>query len=79
MNNVQYKSYVIIANPKKLIDSGNWTIHVVISKNRDSGVTEKTFTAANTFRTREEAIEHCINFGRQIIDGESDTCTVDNL
>ncbi len=79
MNKVQYKGYEIHATPQQLRDSGNWNIHLTITKFRGPGVTEKMFTAANTFKTQQEAIEHCINFGKQIIDGNSPTCTVSDL
>lgn len=79
MNKVQYKSYEIHATPQRLVDSGRWNMHLTITKFSGPSVTEKMFSAANTFKTEQEAIEHCISFGKQIIDGKSPGCTVADL
>jgi hypothetical protein len=39
----------------------------------------KPFSASNTFKTKEEAIAHCYNFGKEIIDGKYENCTLDDL
>jgi len=79
MDKIPYKGYLIHPTPLQVTTSGEWTIELCILKHRDDSVMERKFSAANTFKTEEEAIQHCINFGRQIIDGESENCSVADL
>lgn len=79
MKEVRYKGYVIKPIPQQLADSDRGNMNLTISKDHRHSVVETQFSAANTFATEEEANEHCINFGKQIIDGKSKTCTVDDL
>ena len=79
MEKIPYKGYMIHPTPLQLATSGEWTIDLCISKHRDGSVTEKKFDARNTFKTKKEAVQHCINFGMQIIDGKSEKCTVVDL
>lgn len=75
MDRVQYKGYVIEAAPHQLADDNRWTVNVNIERHDDKGVDVRPFSASNTFETREEAIQHCLNFGRQIVDGQVSGCT----
>jgi hypothetical protein len=70
MNEVQYKGYVIILTPFQLQESDEWTLDLIISKHRSSSVPEAKFLPSNRFKTKAEAIEHCLIFGRKVIDGE---------
>ena len=79
IDSVIYKGYRIQAVPYKLADSGEFTVNINISNDTGSAVNIRNFSAANTFKTKEEAIQHCINFGRQIIDGKFEDCTVADL
>ena len=79
MDGVPYKEYLIEAKPYQLAESGEWTINIDIWRERGNKIKKTTFSAGNTFRTKEEAIEHCIHFGSQVIDGEIDNCSVSNL
>lgn len=79
MDEKSYKGYVIRAVPDQLKDSDEWTVKIVIDKHRDDGVSSRPFSAGNRFKSRQEAIEHCFAFGRQIIDGKSESCSVVDL
>ncbi len=79
MEKIPYKGHLIHPTPMRAPTTGEWTINLCISKPRDDSVTEKTFNAGNTFKTEEEAVQHCIDFGMQIIDGKSKSCTVADL
>lgn len=79
MNSIEYKGYEIEAVPVQLAESGEWTININIFLHRGSKTTKKNFSAGNTFRTKDEAIQHSFQFGKQIIDGQSDNCSVDDL
>jgi len=79
MEKIPYKGHLIHPTPIQVPTTGEWTIHLCISKPRDDSVTEKIFNAGNAFKTEEEAVQHCIDFGMQIIDGKSESCTVEDL
>ena len=76
---VPYKGYQIKPAPMKLLESGEWTTDLYIGIDKKYEYVERRFSAANTFKTEEEAIGHCINFGKQIIDGKYADCTVADL
>ncbi len=79
MDSVPYKSYLIQPTPYKLAESGEFTLNLSICHDTGSAVNIRNFSAANTFKTEQEAIQHCIEFGRQIIDGKIENCTVADL
>ena len=79
MKRVSYKGYLIQAAPKRLVDSGNWTTDISILHDTSGAVSIRQFSAGNEFNSESEAIQHCINFGREIIDGKFEDCTVDDL
>jgi hypothetical protein len=79
MKEIQLKGYIIIAHPQQLLKNGQWTVNISIEKRRAGSVTNRQFSAANNYPTKEEATEHCLNFGKQIIDGQAEGCTVADL
>ena len=79
IDSVFYKDYRIQAAPYKLADSEEFTVNISIWHDIGSAINMRNFSAANTFKTKEEAIKHCIRFGRQIIDGKFEDCTVADL
>lgn len=70
MKELSYKDYIIEARPEKLVESGRWSTNIVIYTHQGGRVSDELFVAPNTFQTEEETIEHCFNFGKQIIDGK---------
>lgn len=79
MDGFHYKGYVIQAVPYQLAKDKKWTININIWKEKGSSVTERNFSASNTFIDKDEAIQHCYHFGKQIIDGELKGMTVSDL
>ena len=79
MDIIQYNGYDIQAAPRKLADGGKWKINIDILRHSESETTARNFFAADAYDTREEAVKNCFQFGRQIIDGQSPTCTVADL
>lgn len=79
MDALSYKGYEIHAAPYQLADTGEWTVNIHIFHDHGAEIRSRQFSAGNCFKTREEAVAHCFNFGRQIIDGKSENCTVDGL
>lgn len=70
MDEIQYKGYTIQAMPNQLADTKHWSVEIVLSKMGGGSAVEKQFSVGNTFPTEEEAKKHCLEFGRQIIDGK---------
>ncbi len=79
MSSVPYKGYVIDAAPYKLADSKGWSINIYIRHDTGDAINTNNFSAAKIFATQEEAIQHCIDLGRRIIDGEIENCSVSDL
>ena len=64
---VSYKEFLINPTPYKLA-TDDWTIRVEILKDKGPSIAGIYYLASNKYKTREEAEENCINFGKQIID-----------
>lgn len=79
MDKMSYNGYEIMAVPYQLAESKEWTVEIRILKHRSDQVASRQFSASNTFTSRDEAMAHCFSFGRQIIDGKSENCTVVDL
>jgi hypothetical protein len=79
MDRVTYRGYEIKAEPHQLVDSGEWTIEIVILKHRGDQVASRQFSASSIFNSRDEAVKHCFVYGRQVIEGKSENCTVADL
>ena len=79
MKEIPYKGYLIRPAPLHLPDTDEWNIELYIEKDRGGDTKNRKFSAGDTFKTEEEAIRHCIHFGKQIIDGKSEKLTVADL
>ena len=79
MNAINYKGFEIKATPNQLTESGDWTLNVYITLYKGSESLERNFCTADHFKTREDAVAHCHNFGRLIIDGKVQNCSVADL
>ncbi|WP_421780883.1 HlyU family transcriptional regulator [Kiloniella litopenaei] len=67
---VMYEGYAIVPSPDKA-ESGQWRLSGYIKKlgeNPDDPEMERFFLRADTFPSREEAVEFTVRKGRQIID-----------
>jgi hypothetical protein len=76
---VKYKGYVINASPYQLKETLKWIINLYIEKHSEAGVKMRQFNSSNTYDTLEESTKQCHIFGQQIIDGNINGCTVDDL
>ena len=76
MDAVTYKGFEIHAAPYRLAETGQWRIKIHIARDRGNQREEKGFSGCNSYPTREEAVEHCFQLGRQIIDGQVANCSV---
>ncbi len=78
MDDIIYKGYTIECDLQELAD-GRWSFETIIYKDKSYGVVDKIFPAESIYKTKEEAIKNCINFGKQIVDGEIDGYNVNDL
>jgi hypothetical protein len=74
-----YKDFEIRAIPNQLADSGQWEVNIQIVRHHGEETGSRNFSAGNSYPTRREAVQHCFQFGKQIIDGQSPTCSVADL
>ena len=72
MDRISYKGYDISPAPRELADAGEWSLEVYISGEEDGRPRTMQFFASNTFPTKEQAIQHCHDFARRIIDHRGD-------
>ena len=79
MASIDYKGYEIRAAPRQLADSGEWTLNILIVRDTGTGLNNRSFSGSNRYKTNSEAVQHCFNFGKQIIDGKVEGCTVADL
>jgi hypothetical protein len=75
MERIQYKGFVIEANPRQLRDSDDWTINLTIERHFGDGVATSGYSAENTAPTREDAIARSIAMGQRVIDGLVPGCS----
>ncbi len=78
MERIDYKGYVIQAAPYRLAESKHWTVNLYIEKH-DHRVKVRKFLAEISYPERYQAVDHCVNLGRQIIDGEAEGFSLDGL
>ena len=76
---ISYKGFEISTAVEQLIDSGEWTTRVLLTKHHDDEIREKFCSASNTYKTKAEAERHSVEFGKQIIDGHYKNATVADL
>ena len=75
---IVYKDYEVHA-ASLLLSSGEWSLEVHITSKRDDEIQTKPFKGSDTFFSEVEAIRHCLDFGKRIIDGEVEDCSVEDL
>ena len=68
-DDVRYKGFIIEADPE-FLETGQWSTFVEIHRHSGSRVSSRVFREYPTYKTREEAVTGCLEFGKRIIDGE---------
>jgi len=74
MEALHYKGYQIRAIPYRISDSSPWRMKTSISRTAGEAQSARSFYARDGFSSREEALQHCLIFGMQIVDGEYPDC-----
>ena len=78
MSTMIYKGFAIEAAPSRL-RSGEWTVKIHISIERNGNTLSRTCDALETFPTQEEATRYCFDFGKKVIDGQVKELSLDDL
>jgi hypothetical protein len=78
---IKYKTFTLSPCPHRLIDTRDWLVGVVITKQNGSGsaTREKRFFSNKVFNEKSNANFHAIQFGKEIIDGKHANLSVSNL
>ena len=75
---ILYKEYEVHA-ASLLLPSGEWSLEVHITAQRGDEIQTKPFTGSDTFFSEVEAIRNGLDFGKRIIDGKEEDCSVEDL
>jgi hypothetical protein len=72
---VAYKDYVVHAHPFQLADHLGWSTDLDIERHDEKGVKVRMYSGSFTFRAKDDAIQHSLELGAQIIDSAYPGCT----
>jgi hypothetical protein len=73
----QYKDYDLDTSTSKSAGSDDWMTSIHINKLSSDGYKTKAFYCKEVFETKEEADNHSVNLGKQIIDGTHSDLKID--
>ncbi len=74
---VRYKDYDLDTSTSKSGGSDVWMTSIHINKLSSDGYKTKAFYCKEIFDTKEEAVDHSINLGKQIVDGTHPDLKID--
>jgi len=77
MDEITYKGFIVEAAPE--LHDGQWSTNICIRINHLEGPSGRNFSTNNTNTAREDAVAHCFQFGRDVIDGRVEGLTVEDL
>jgi hypothetical protein len=72
-----YKDYDLDSSSAKSYGKDEWMTSIHVNKLSSDGYQTKAFYCKEAFETKEEADDHSINLGKQIIDGTHPTLKLD--
>jgi hypothetical protein len=74
-----YRGYLLRSKSIQVGESNLWTLHVTVSRHKDSSgePKEQTFSSENSFSSKEMADMEGIIYARKIIDGEIPGLSID--
>jgi hypothetical protein len=78
---VEYKEFEILPRPYQFIDTMDWVVSVIITKQNGSRgeAREKRFFSNKIFNEKLDAYRNAIQFGKEVIDGKHANLSVSNL
>ena len=74
-----YRGFQIEEHTYQLAESREWAGKIQIWRANSLNIVGKPFIIGNTFASKNEAVLHAFNFGKQVIDGQVDGCSVEDL
>ena len=78
MDVISYKGFEVRARPQQIEE--RWTIAVEIRRHRRNGRPgSRQFSGEETCPTRKDAVQRGFAYGKQIVDGEIENCSVRDL
>jgi hypothetical protein len=72
MVTMMYKGFSITQRTYQIRGTGRWTTDVVVGRHSRL----RSFSGTETFATEAEAVAGCCEFGRRIVDGKADECSI---
>jgi hypothetical protein len=75
LNTFTYKGFAITARTFQIRGSGRWTLDILIGRHSRL----RAFSNTTTYLTEPDAIRGCCDYGRQIIDGRVENCSIRDL
>jgi hypothetical protein len=69
-NSIEYNGYVIEPTTRLAEEQDRWTLEVRISP-ADGDSRARRCHASNTYPSKDVAVERCLKFGKQIVDGKA--------
>ena len=73
----RYKEYDLDSAPAKSYDKDEWMTSIHINQLSSDGYKTKAFYCKEVFDTREEAYDHAISLGKQIVNGTHPDLKID--
>ncbi len=77
MDEITYKGFIVEAAPE--LHDCKWSTNICIRINHPEGPSGRNFSTNNTHTRREGAVEYCFLFGRDVIDGKVEGCSVEDF
>ena len=74
---ISYEGYRITANSTEVPESNTWSVILTISRGPGDDEDAWIISAGDVYESKEKALEHCFDFGRQLIDREMKGCCRD--
>ncbi len=69
MASIDYKNHEIWAVPRKFLDRNEWEAEILVVGRVEGEKATRHFASGSLFADREEAIRHCFEFGKHMVDG----------
>lgn len=66
---IEYNGYMIESTTRLKDEPHGWSLEVLITS-EDPQAEDRRCRAPNTYPSKEVAVGHCLEFGRQIVDGK---------
>ena len=74
-----YKEYEIKPTSVQFRENNMWEEAVYIVKHHGDHSNERRYSSGKSFQTKQKVEDHAIEFGKQVIDGQCQGLSVDDL